>query len=131
MAFLHKVDFRNGTIAIHTPGRYYIYSQVYFRENIYSPSPDSVEGQSQQNNQILSHYMYRSNLKYLPNDGKQRLLQHSQTKCWVKSKRFFEHTSFLAGVFNLRMGDEIYVCVSNSSIVHSDERSTFFGILKL
>ena len=80
---------------------------------------------------ILYLIFLRFNLDYLPNDGRQRLLQHSQTKCWARDKDYFEHTSFLAGVVNLRLGDEIYVTVSNLTLVHSDEVSTFFGIVKL
>ena len=80
--------------------------------------------------QRISHYMFRENLLY-PNAGAEKLLQHSETKCWESSLPYYETTSLLGGVFWLRAGDELYVSVSDLSIVHTDMKSTFFGLFKL
>jgi hypothetical protein len=78
----------------------------------------------------LSHYLYRYNIIY-PNGGEEKLIQNSITKCWGPNKAFGEYTSYLGAVFHLRQGDEVFVKVSNLTILLRNPKSNYFGLFKV
>ena len=78
----------------------------------------------------LSHYLYRYNIIY-PNGGEEKLVQNSITKSSGPNKAFGEYTSYLGAVFHLRQGDEIFVKVSNLTMMARDPKSNYFGLFKV
>ena len=47
------------------------------------------------------------------------------------NKQFAEYTSYLGAMFKLRKGDEIFVKVSNLSLIARDPKWNYFGLFKL
>ncbi|XP_050390014.1 tumor necrosis factor ligand superfamily member 10 [Patella vulgata] len=127
LAFAKKVTYRHGRIVVPVPGLYYVYSQISFLELFMNR--DSGNGASTES-PSLSHYLYRYNIIY-PNGGEEKMIQNSITKCWGQNKGFGEYTSYLGAVFDLRQGDEIFVKVSNLTMVVKDPKSNYFGLFKL
>ncbi|KAL3847946.1 hypothetical protein ACJMK2_018835 [Sinanodonta woodiana] len=125
LAFYNLVSYRHGRIVILTPGLYYVYSQVSFLEMFGIGSNTAETG-----SQSLSHYLYRYNIVY-PNGGEETLIQNSITKCWGQNKNFGEYTSYLGAIFQLRQGDELFVKVSNLSLIVRDPKQNYFGVFKL
>ncbi|ESO82164.1 hypothetical protein LOTGIDRAFT_135217, partial [Lottia gigantea] len=126
LAFTSSVTYRHGRIVVPVPGLYYVYSQVSFLER-YVQSRDSAASTESPS---LSHYIYRYNIIY-PNGGEEKMIQNSITKCWGTNKGFGEYTSYLGAVFDLRQGDEIFVKVSNLTMVARDPKSNYFGLFKI
>ncbi|XP_076435863.1 uncharacterized protein LOC143275556 [Babylonia areolata] len=129
LAFTHHVTYRHGRIVVPEDGLYFVYSQVAFLEVLpigasSNPSIYSTESPS------LSHYLYRYNIIY-PNGGEEKLVQNSITKCWGPNRAFGEYTSYLGAVFNLRQGDEVFVKVSNVTMMAPDPKSNYFGLFKV
>ena len=80
--------------------------------------------------QSLSHYLYRYNIIY-PKGGEESMIQNSITKCWDNNKAFGEYTSYLAAVFRLRQGDELFVKVSNLTLMVREPKLNYFGLFKI
>ena len=78
----------------------------------------------------LSHYIYRYNIIY-PHGGEERLIQNSLTKCIGENKQFGEYSSYLGALFHLRRGDEIFVKVSNLTLIFREPKLNYFGLFKL
>ncbi|RUS89525.1 hypothetical protein EGW08_002713 [Elysia chlorotica] len=63
--------------------------------------------------------------------GEEKLAQNSITRCWGQKKRIEEYTSSLGAVFFLRQKDEIFIKVSNMTILLDDPKSSFFGFFRI
>lgn len=129
LGFTQKVGYRHGRLVIPSTGLYFIYSQVSFLEML----DIAKQGESKQQSTAsssLSHYLYRYNIIY-PRGGEETLIQNSITKCWGHKKAFGEYTSYLGAVFKLRQGDEIFVKVSNLTLLTKDHKSNYFGMFKI
>lgn len=124
LAFTNKVQYRHGRIVILEPGLYYVYSQLSFLEVFDNPSAIDMGSQS------LSHYIYRYNIIY-PHGGEEAMIQNSITKCWGQNKAFGEYTSYLGAVFHLRQGDELFVKVSNLTLIVREPKLNYFGLFKI
>ena len=116
------VTYNNGCLVIPTDGLYYVYTQVHFVE--YQLFSERHGGDSQR----VSHFLFRFNPFY-PSVGEERLLQSSESKSWARD--VFEHTSYLGATFHLRAGDEIYVAVSDPTLLHGDFKSSYFGVVQI
>lgn len=123
LAFTNKVQYRHGRIVILEAGLYYVYSQLSFLERLDDPSSVSTS-------QSLSHYIYRYNIIY-PNGGEEQMVQSSFTKCSGENKRVGEYTSYLGSVFYLRQGDEVFVKVSDLTLVVWEPKQNYFGLFKV
>lgn len=126
LAFTNGVEYRNGRLVIPEDGLYYVYSHVSFEENF---GHGSSRGSRSVSNS-LSHYLYRYNMVYR-NGGEELLLMNSLTKCWDENKQFGEYSSYLGAVFKLRIGDEIFVKVSNLTIIVTNHKINSFGFFKV
>ncbi|KAK3094355.1 hypothetical protein FSP39_000747 [Pinctada imbricata] len=124
LAFMHHVSYRHGRIVVPSNGLYYIYSQMAFLEYYPNGKVDNSVANS------LSHYLYRYNVIY-PRGGEEKLAQNSVSKCISSNKQFAEYTSYLGALFQLRQGDEVFVKVSNLSLVGRDPKLIYFGLFKL
>lgn len=126
LAFTNRVQYRHGRIVIRDSGLYYVYSQISFLEvfDVASNHKDDTGSQS------LSHYLYRYNIIY-PKGGEESMIQNSITKCWDQNKAFGEYTSYLGAVFYLRQGDELFVKVSNLTLMVREPKLNYFGLFKI
>jgi len=68
-----------------------------------------------------------------PNDGNKLVMKRSFTVRWSADTAVDQKASYLGGVYSLRVGDEVFVRVSKSSIsgVNRDPKATFFGMFAL
>lgn len=132
LAFINHVTYRHGRIVVPDDGIYYVYSQVAFLEVITGSSSSNGGGSSTYgtDSPSLSHYLYRYNIIY-PNGGEEKLVQNSITKCWGSNRSFGEYTSYLGAVFHLRQGDEVFVKVSNLTMLARNPKSNYFGLFKV
>ncbi|CAL1530981.1 unnamed protein product [Lymnaea stagnalis] len=130
IAFTSRVEYRHGRLVIPEDGYYYIYSQISFLEMFDVHNNDAYGSKGSSDSPSLSHYLYRYNILY-HNGGEEKLAQNSITKCWGQSKTFGEYTSNLGAVLLLRNGDEIFIKVSNISMVATDPKLSYFGLFKV
>ena len=107
-------------------GLYYVYSHVSFEENFGHTS----NRDSRATSNSLSHYLYRYNIIYR-NGGEELLIMNSLTKCWDENKQFGEYSSYLGALFNLRRSDELFVKVSNLTLVVTNHKLNSFGFFKV
>ena len=131
LAFIQQVIYRHGRIVVPLDGLYFIYSQVSFMEAL--PSSRSTPSDTQfyqTTSPTVSHYLYRYNIIY-PDGGEEKLIQNSISKYWGSRQKIGEYTSYLGAAFLLRKGDEIFVKVSNLTMLTYDPKSCFFGLFKV
>ncbi|KAI1902610.1 hypothetical protein AGOR_G00017700 [Albula goreensis] len=118
-AHLYNMSLSNGRLRVPRDGRYYLYSQVYFRY----PSPGEGDHGSHQ----LVQCVYKKTSYARPI----QLLKGVGTKCWVPDAEYALHSVYQGGLFQLRAGDEIFISVSSPSTVHADDSSSYFGAFRL
>ncbi|GFO48800.1 tumor necrosis factor ligand superfamily member 11 [Plakobranchus ocellatus] len=119
---------QHGRIVVPLDGYYFVYSQISFLEEI---DPRSVYDPMYSNTSpSLSVYLYRYNMLYTKG-GEEKLAQNSITKCWGQNKNIGEYTNSLGAVFFLRQKDEVFIKVSNLSMVVDEPKSTYFGLFKI
>ncbi|XP_060073892.1 tumor necrosis factor ligand superfamily member 10-like [Ylistrum balloti] len=121
----NNVMYRSGRLVVPSTGLYYVYSQVSFLELF-----DDGNSRDQGSPNSLSHYIYRYNIIY-PHGGEEKLIQNSITKCIGQNKQFGEYTSYLGALFHLRTSDEIYVKVSNLTLIVREPKLNYFGVFKV
>ncbi|CAG5116781.1 unnamed protein product, partial [Candidula unifasciata] len=130
LAFTYHTTYRHGRIVIPEDGFYFVYSQISFMEVFDVQHNDGYGSRGSSEFPSLSHYLYRYNIQY-HNGGEEKLAQNSITKCWGQSKTFGEYTSNLGAVFYLRTADEIFIKVSNISMVATDPKLSYFGLFRI
>jgi len=117
------VTLHNDRIKIDTSGLYFVYSQV--THNMFYTGEERTRP-----SHVLFHYVYRFNVIY-PNGGEQLLMKTSTTECWDKRMLFGDYPTYTGSAINLHVGDEVYVKVSNISLLSRDPKAVFFGLVKL
>ncbi|KAL0189305.1 hypothetical protein M9458_016404, partial [Cirrhinus mrigala] len=113
-AHLHNMTLTNGRLRVPQDGRYYLYSQVYFRY----PSPSEGD----QNSCIYKKTSYLRPIQLLKGVG---------TKCWAPDAEYALHSVYQGGLFELRAGDEVFVSVSSPTMVYGEDSSSYFGAFRL
>ncbi|XP_060069180.1 tumor necrosis factor ligand superfamily member 6-like [Ylistrum balloti] len=125
IANITGLSFQNDRLRINTSGLYFIYSQVYFDRMC-----DQVLQETGTSYPIY-HYVYRFNVIY-PNGGEQLLMKSVRTPCWTQQKSIHgDYTSYTAAAIRMAAGDEIYVMVSNISMVSPVPEASFLGVFKI
>ncbi|XP_010901055.1 TNF superfamily member 10, like [Esox lucius] len=120
-AHLHNMTLANGRLRVPQDGRYYLYSQVYFRY----PSPS--EGDQPTASHQLVQCVYKKTTYVRPI----QLLKGVGTKCWAPDAEYALHSVYQGGLFELRAGDELFVSVSSPTMVHAEDSSSYFGAFRL
>uniref|UniRef100_A0A3B4AF21 Tumor necrosis factor ligand superfamily member 10 n=1 Tax=Periophthalmus magnuspinnatus TaxID=409849 RepID=A0A3B4AF21_9GOBI len=120
---LHNMSLTNGKLRVPQDGRYYLYSQVYFRY----PSPASNEGDQRS----VSHQLVQCVYKKTSYPSPIQLLKGVGTKCWAPDAEYALHSVYQGGLFELRAGDELFVSVSSPNMVNADDSSSYFGAFRL
>ncbi|MGH0136396.1 UNVERIFIED_CONTAM: hypothetical protein FKN15_030627 [Acipenser sinensis] len=118
-----------GWLKVPRDGRYYLYSQVYFRypsDSSLDPHNAAPESHSSSSHQLVQCvYKKTSYLKPI------LLLKGVGTKCWAEDAEYALHSVYQGGLFELRSGDEVFVSVSSMPMVYADETSSYFGAFRL
>ncbi|KAM7366502.1 hypothetical protein PAMP_015939 [Pampus punctatissimus] len=122
-AHLHNMTLSNGKLRVPQDGRYYLYSQVYFRY----PSPAASDGDQRS----VSHQLVQCVYKKTSYPSPIQLLKGVGTKCWAPDAEYALHSVYQGGLFELRAGDELFVSVSSPTMVNADESSSYFGAFRL
>ncbi|RVE60353.1 hypothetical protein OJAV_G00180030 [Oryzias javanicus] len=122
-AHLHNMTLSNGKLRVPQDGRYYLYSQVYFRY----PSPAGSDGDQRS----VSHQLVQCVYKKTSYPSPIQLLKGVGTKCWAPDAEYSLHSVYQGGLFELRAGDELFVSVSSPTMVNADESSSYFGAFRL
>uniref|UniRef100_A0A3Q0R292 Tumor necrosis factor ligand superfamily member 10 n=1 Tax=Amphilophus citrinellus TaxID=61819 RepID=A0A3Q0R292_AMPCI len=122
-AHLHNMTLSNGKLRVPQDGRYYLYSQVYFRY----PSPAASEGDQRS----VSHQLVQCVYKKTSYPSPIQLLKGVGTKCWAPDAEYALHSVYQGGLFELRAGDEIFVSVSSPTMVNAEESASYFGAFRL
>ncbi|XP_071189401.1 TNF superfamily member 10, like [Salvelinus alpinus] len=120
-AHLHNMTLADGRLRVPQDGRYYMYSQVYFRY----PSPSEGDQPTASHQLVQCVYKKTSYLRPI------QLLKGVGTKCWAPEAEYALHSVYQGGLFELRAGDELFVSVSSPTMVHAEESSSYFGAFRL
>nr|XP_057923099.1 tumor necrosis factor ligand superfamily member 10-like [Doryrhamphus excisus] len=122
-AHLHNMTLTNGRLRVPQDGRYYLYSQVYFRY----PSPAAGDGDQRS----VSHQLVQCIYKKTSYPSPIQLLKGVGTKCWAPDAEYALHSVYQGGLFELRAGDELFVSVSSPTMLNADDSSSYFGAFRL
>ncbi|XP_054609077.1 tumor necrosis factor ligand superfamily member 10-like [Dunckerocampus dactyliophorus] len=122
-AHLHNMTLTNGRLRVPQDGRYYLYSQVYFRY----PSPAAGDGDQRS----VSHQLVQCVYKKTSYPSPIQLLKGVGTKCWAPDAEYALHSVYQGGLFELRAGDELFVSVSSPTMLNADDSSSYFGAFRL
>ncbi|XP_057711622.1 tumor necrosis factor ligand superfamily member 10-like isoform X2 [Corythoichthys intestinalis] len=122
-AHLHNMTLSNGRLRVPQDGRYYLYSQVYFRY----PSPATGEADQRS----VSHQLVQCVYKKTSYPSPIQLLKGVGTKCWAPDAEYALHSVYQGGLFELRAGDELFVSVSSPTMLNADDTSSYFGAFRL
>ncbi|XP_077356332.1 TNF superfamily member 10, like [Festucalex cinctus] len=122
-AHLHNMTLSNGRLRVPQDGRYYLYSQVYFRY----PSPATADADQRS----VSHQLVQCVYKKTSYPSPIQLLKGVGTKCWAPDAEYALHSVYQGGLFELRAGDELFVSVSSPTMLNADDSSSYFGAFRL
>ncbi|ESP03277.1 hypothetical protein LOTGIDRAFT_171624 [Lottia gigantea] len=124
LSVLRGVGLRKDHLIIQTRGLYLIYSQIYFKVIRGTNWPLRLN--------LLCHIVERYNRR-IPNDGIEKLLQNMYTlpKRAPGNTMFDFHTSYISGVFEMEVNDEVYVRALLEDDIARDPTSNYLGLVKL
>ncbi|NXJ84702.1 TNF10 factor, partial [Trogon melanurus] len=115
---LQNITYRDGRLRVNQAGKYYVYSQIYFRY----PSDGARVSVPQLVQCINWKTSYSQPILLLKGVG---------TKCWAPEANYGLHALYQGGLFELKAGDELFVSVSSLSIDYNDAAASYFGAFRL
>eukprot|EP00062_Callorhinchus_milii_P000750 gi/632936143/ref/XP_007892566.1/ PREDICTED: tumor necrosis factor ligand superfamily member 10-like [Callorhinchus milii] len=119
---IHNMTMRHGKLQASQPGRYYIYSQTYFR---YQQQQHSDEGPGSERQ--LVQCVHKKTSYASPT----LLMKAVGTKCWAAEAEYGLNSLYQGGLFELKAGDEIFVTVSDPDVIDTNGDSSYFGSFRL
>lgn len=111
------MTYRAGRLRVEQPGKYYVYSQIYFRYR--GTGRDSGP-------QLVQCIQWQP-----PHSPPMLLLKGVGTKCWAPEADYGLHALYQGGLFELKAGDELFVSVSSLAIDSNDAAASYFGAFRL
>lgn len=111
------LTFRDNAIYVVSPGLYYVYCHILF---------DLEDEEKGSNSRLVSSYVLRDSLISPEASGilmKTRHFRHDDVND--------RHGNYVGRLVLLDRGDNLYVKVSDPSLVSSDEKSSFFGLFRV
>ncbi|CAM9380821.1 unnamed protein product [Bubo scandiacus] len=119
-AHLQNITYRDGRLRVNQAGKYYVYSQIYFR---YPSDGASARVSVPQLVQCINwKTSYSQPILLLKGVG---------TKCWAPEADYGLHALYQGGLFELKAGDELFVSVSSLAIDYNDAAASYFGAFRL
>ncbi|XP_015716118.1 tumor necrosis factor ligand superfamily member 10-like [Coturnix japonica] len=117
---LQNITYQDGRLRVNQAGKYYVYSQIYFR---YSRDGASAHTSVPQLVQCINwKTSYSQPILLLKGVG---------TKCWAPEAEYGLHALYQGGLFELKAGDELFVSVSSLAIDYNDAAASYFGAFRL
>lgn len=117
---LQNITYRDGRLRVNQAGKYYVYSQIYFR---YPSDGASARVSVPQLVQCINwKTSYSQPILLLKGVG---------TKCWAPEADYGLHALYQGGLFELKAGDELFVSVSSLAIDYNDAAASYFGAFRL
>ncbi|XP_062440719.1 tumor necrosis factor ligand superfamily member 10-like [Rhea pennata] len=117
---LQNITYRDGRLRVNQAGKYYVYSQIYFR---YPSDGASTRISVPQLVQCINwKTSYSQPILLLKGVG---------TKCWAPEANYGLHALYQGGLFELKAGDELFVSVSSLAIDYNDAAASYFGAFRL
>ncbi|NWS76911.1 TNF10 factor, partial [Crotophaga sulcirostris] len=117
---LQNITYRDGRLRVNQAGKYYIYSQIYFRY----PSAGASAAVSVP--QLVQCINWKTSYSQPI-----LLLKGVSTKCWAPEADYGLHALYQGGLFELKAGDELFVSVSSLAIDYNDAAASYFGAFRL
>ena len=119
------VAYHHGDVTVPKEGLYFIYSQVFFRSPQCNRSPlyGVDHGDS-----IMVHSVYRHSRTY---DHPDALMEGMKFQCSDDNNRsriIWYGSNYQAGLFYLQAGDQLWVRVSDGSLIVARGEKTYFGL---
>ncbi|NWR38313.1 TNF10 factor, partial [Tachuris rubrigastra] len=115
---LQNITYRDGRLRVEQPGKYYVYSQIYFRYR--------STGTQDSGPQLVQC------IQWQPSHSQPiLLLKGVGTKCWAPEADYGLHALYQGGLFELKAGDELFVSVSSLAIDYNDAAASYFGAFRL
>ncbi|XP_075040752.1 tumor necrosis factor ligand superfamily member 10-like isoform X2 [Mixophyes fleayi] len=127
LAHMQNMSYQDGHLKILQDGKYYVYSQIYFRY----PQNQNPSNPQDQKSTNLGQQLVQCVNKKTAYATPILLLKGVGTKCWAPNAQYGLHSVHQAGIFELRFGDEVFVTVSSLDMLYADETSSFFGAFRL
>ncbi|XP_030304836.1 tumor necrosis factor ligand superfamily member 10 [Calypte anna] len=115
---LQNITYQEGRLRVNHAGKYYVYSQIYFRY----PSAAARPSVPQLVQCINWKTSYSQPILLLKGVG---------TKCWAPEADYGLHALYQGGLFELKVGDELFVSVSSLAIDYNDAAASYFGAFRL
>ncbi|XP_078268550.1 TNF superfamily member 10, like [Rhinoraja longicauda] len=127
LSYIRNMTINHGKLQASQMGRYYIYSQTYFR---YSQDASDLEDQpAKPNEQPLVQCIYKMSASY---PSPILLMKSVGTKCWAANAEYGLNSIYQGGLFALDADDEIFVAVSDRKLLHQNNaQSSYFGSFRL
>ncbi|XP_030354503.1 tumor necrosis factor ligand superfamily member 10-like [Strigops habroptila] len=117
---LQNITYQDGRLRVNQAGKYYVYSQIYFR---YPSDAASARSSVPQLVQCINwKTSYSQPILLLKGVG---------TKCWAPEADYGLHALYQGGLFELKAGDELFVSVSSLAIDYNDAAASYFGAFRL
>ncbi|XP_039587133.1 tumor necrosis factor ligand superfamily member 10-like isoform X2 [Passer montanus] len=117
LSHVQNMTYRAGRLRVEQPGKYYVYSQIYFRYR--GAGRDSGP-------QLVQCIQWQP-----AHSPPVLLLKGVGTKCWAPEADYGLHALYQGGLFELKAGDELFVSVSSLAIDSSDAAASYFGAFRL
>ncbi|XP_061227070.1 tumor necrosis factor ligand superfamily member 10-like isoform X2 [Neopsephotus bourkii] len=117
---LQNITYQDGRLRVNQAGKYYVYSQIYFRY------PSDVAGSQGSVPQLVQCINWKTSYSQPI-----LLLKGVGTKCWAPEADYGLHALYQGGLFELKAGDELFVSVSSLAIDYNDAAASYFGAFRL
>ncbi|NWW53796.1 TNF10 factor, partial [Pedionomus torquatus] len=117
---LQNITYRDGRLRVNQAGKYYVYSQIYFRY------PSDGGGARLAVPQLVQCINWKTSYSQPI-----LLLKGVGTKCWAPEADYGLHALYQGGLFELKAGDELFVSVSSLAIDYNDAAASYFGAFRL
>ncbi|NXT79487.1 TNF10 factor, partial [Zapornia atra] len=117
---LQNLTYHDGRLRINQAGKYYVYSQIYFRY------PSDGAGTRLSVPQLVQCINWKTTYSQPI-----LLLKGVGTKCWAPEADYGLHALYQGGLFELKAGDELFVSVSSLAIDYNDAAASYFGAFRL
>ncbi|KFU94024.1 Tumor necrosis factor ligand superfamily member 10, partial [Chaetura pelagica] len=120
LSHLQNITYRDGRLRVNQAGKYYVYSQIYFRY------PSDGAGAHPSVPQLVQCINWKTSYSQPI-----LLLKGVGTKCWAPEADYGLHALYQGGLFELKAGDELFVSVSSLAIDYNDAAASYFGAFRL
>ncbi|XP_078067647.1 TNF superfamily member 10, like [Mustelus asterias] len=126
-SYIQNMTLHHGKLQASQTGRYYIYAQTYFRYQ-HKARADYEDYSPNSNEQQLVQCIYKMTTTYA---SPILLLKGVGTKCWAANAEYGLNSIYQGGLFELKAGDEIFVTVSDITLMDDNVASSYFGSFRL